>query len=257
MTEVPERLAAILDAFDARHALGAHVADDGGALFLGDERFPRVYDANHARRVLTADADLPRLFDEIERRYAHLHFRSVRSDARCATSLEARLSVAGYAPSLGEVLLTLEDDVRGCAANVRIAEIASEADWRAWRSVKAQDQKSPWFAEIGDEWVAYTRRRSPAAAYFGAFDGDALLAFFSVFVHERVGYLEDLLVAPAARNRGVGTALVRFCSEEARRRGARLVFLPAAIDDTPRAMYAAMGFTPVGMAWHWLRRDED
>jgi len=74
----------------------------------------------------------------------------------------------------------------------------------------------------GDEWVATVRRKSPAA-----------------------------------RRRRVATTLFAHNAREARRRVAQLLFLPAPADDTLRAMYAAMGFTPTGIAWNWLLLHEE
>ena len=149
--------------------------------------------------------------------------------------------------------MALDGPVRGRAADVRITALASAADWNAWRRLKSQDPRTPWFAGIADEWIAHIRSRQPAVSYFGAFDGADLLGFFSVFAHDGVGYLEDLLVAPAARKRGVATALVAHCVAAARGNGAHTIFLPAAHDDTPKRMYVKMGFAPIGTAWSWLR----
>ncbi len=257
MRQISPKLVAVLEAFDARHACGALTEERHGALFLRDDRFPNVYDANHVRRVATADAEIPRLLDAVERVFADRHYRSFRLDARVvAPSLESQLALRGHQPS-AEILMTLAGDVRGRAAHVRIEPIEGENAWRRWRALKQQDERAPWFIRIGDEWVAYVRRSAPAVTYFGAFDGPDLLGYFSIFVHGGVGYLEDLLVAPAARQRGVATALVTSCASEAHRRGAQLVFLPAAAGDTPKAMYAAMGFVPIGIAWNWLLQQKE
>jgi ribosomal protein S18 acetylase RimI-like enzyme len=257
MREIPPQLAAVLEAFDAYHARVAVCEERYGALLIRDDRCPNVYDANHVRRILSADAEVSLLLEEAERVFADRHYRSFRLDARVAAPrLESQLALRGYQPS-AEILMTLAGDVRGRAASVRIAPLEGEDAWLAWRYVKQQDTRAPWFATIGDEWVAYVRRKTPAVRYFGAFDGADLLGSFSVFLHDGVGYLEDLLVAPAARRRGVATALVAHCAHDARRRGAQLLFLPAAADDTPKAMYAAMGFTAIGIAWNWLLRHEE
>jgi len=257
MREISPQLAGVLDAFDAYNARGAVCVERHGALLLRDDRCPNVYDANHVRRIASPDAEVPLLLDDAERVFADRHYRSFRLDARVAApSLESQLALRSYQPS-AEILMTLDGAVRGRAASVRIAPLESEDAWLAWRSVKQQDTRAPWFATIGDEWVAYVRRKAPAVTYFGAFDGPDLLGSFSVFLHDGVGYLEDLLVAPAARLRGVATALVAHCAREARRRGAQLLFLPAAADDTPKTMYAAMGFVPIGVAWNWLLRPEE
>ena len=62
---------------------------------------------------------------------------------------------------------------------------------------------------------------------------------------EGLGYLENLFVLPEHRLKGVATALVQHCAAAARSKGAGLVFLPAAAEDTPKQMYARMGFQPL------------
>ncbi|HYB12524.1 MAG TPA: GNAT family N-acetyltransferase, partial [Myxococcota bacterium] len=57
---------------------------------------------------------------------------------------------------------------------------------------------------------------------------------------------------PGARLRGVATALIAHCVLEARRRGARTLFLTARALDTPKDMYARMGFRPAAITRNWL-----
>lgn len=58
---------------------------------------------------------------------------------------------------------------------------------------------------------------------------------------------------PAARQRGVATALVAHSALDAQRRGAATCFLAARADDTPKEMYARVGFRAVGVTRNLLR----
>lgn len=59
--------------------------------------------------------------------------------------------------------------------------------------------------------------------------------------------LLTLAVAPDARRRGMGAALVSAFVQESARRGADSAFLEVADDNAAaRALYAAAGFTPAG-----------
>ena len=60
-----------------------------------------------------------------------------------------------------------------------------------------------------------------------------------------MGKVEDLFTAPAFRRRGIATALIAHAVPDARARGAGPVLIGADPTDTPKAMYAAMGFAPV------------
>ena len=57
-----------------------------------------------------------------------------------------------------------------------------------------------------------------------------------------------LAVAPAARGRGVGRALMEAAQQAACKRGARTMFLEVADNNLgARALYAALGFTQAGL----------
>jgi predicted GNAT family acetyltransferase len=53
----------------------------------------------------------------------------------------------------------------------------------------------------------------------------------------------------------VATALVAHCAAQARARGAGVCFLSARADDTPKEMYARMGFRAIGVTRTLLRTD--
>ena len=57
--------------------------------------------------------------------------------------------------------------------------------------------------------------------------------------------MEDLFTVPAFRRRGVATALIAHAVGDARDRGAGPVLIGADPDDSPKHMYAAMGFRPL------------
>jgi predicted N-acetyltransferase YhbS len=54
-----------------------------------------------------------------------------------------------------------------------------------------------------------------------------------------------LFVEAAFRHRGLATALIHHCVRRCREAGAGPVVIVADPDDTPKHMYAAMGFRPV------------
>ena len=60
-----------------------------------------------------------------------------------------------------------------------------------------------------------------------------------------MGKVEDLFTDPDFRGRGVASALIASAVADARERGAGPVLVGARPDDTPRLMYAAMGFRPL------------
>jgi GNAT superfamily N-acetyltransferase len=68
--------------------------------------------------------------------------------------------------------------------------------------------------------------------------------------------VEDLFTLPRYRNRGIARALIHHCVDDARARGAENVLIGARPDDTPKNIYAAMGFEPTCLTRNWLKRTE-
>jgi GNAT superfamily N-acetyltransferase len=66
--------------------------------------------------------------------------------------------------------------------------------------------------------------------------------------------VEDLFTHPDYRHRGLATALIAHCVADARARGAGPVVIGADPHDTPRQMYAALGFRPLFLSRGYLRR---
>jgi ribosomal-protein-alanine N-acetyltransferase len=65
----------------------------------------------------------------------------------------------------------------------------------------------------------------------------------------------SLGVVPERRRAGIGSALVAAVADDARRRGARRLFLEVAGDNSAaRALYAARGFVQIGRRANYYRR---
>jgi predicted GNAT family acetyltransferase len=83
-------------------------------------------------------------------------------------------------------------------------------------------------------WLAYEGSR--AVAYFSSWGGI-----------DGVGQVENLFTHPDCRHRGYATALIHHCVADARKHGAGPVVIVCDPNDTPKNMYAAMGFRPVAV----------
>ena len=68
-----------------------------------------------------------------------------------------------------------------------------------------------------------------------------------------VGQVENLFTHPDYRNRGIATALIHHCVADARAKGAGPVVIVADPTDTPKNIYARMGFRPVAVVGHYLK----
>jgi GNAT superfamily N-acetyltransferase len=243
----------ICEAADAWASLGAECTRRAGALFLRDAANADVWDANHARIGGAGDPDPPAFFEAAEAAYAHCAHRAVRFDPRApGTALEAELLRRDYQCELF-LLMALEGPPHGMPGDARVADVETEADWDTFARLKQAEFDETHLNLPGAAWRDHIRRKSRATTWIASVD-DEPVGLFSSLVHGEVAMLEDLYVLPSARRRGVATTLVAHAVERAYRAGASLCFLSARADDTPKDMYARMGFAPVGVTRSHLRR---
>ena len=66
--------------------------------------------------------------------------------------------------------------------------------------------------------------------------------------------MEELYTQPEFRHRGLATALIHHCVADCRSHGAGSVVIVCAPGDTPKQMYAAMGFQPVAVKRNYWKK---
>jgi [ribosomal protein S18]-alanine N-acetyltransferase len=97
-----------------------------------------------------------------------------------------------------------------------------------------------------DAWTA--QAIADLLATSGTFAFHAADGFVLVRVAAGEAEILTLAVAPAARGKGLGRALLQAAISKARALGAQAVFLEVGTDNpAARALYAALGFVKVGM----------
>jgi GNAT superfamily N-acetyltransferase len=243
----------ICEAADAWASLGAECTRQAGALFLRDVANADVWDANHARIGGAGEPDLAAFFEAAEAHYAHCAHRAVRFDPRApGGALEAELLRRGWQCELF-LLMALEGPPHGMPGDARVADVETEADWATFAHLKQAEFDETHLSLPGTAWRDHIRRKAPVTTWIASLD-DEPVGLFSSLVHGEIAMLEDLFVLPAARRRGVATTLVAHAVERAHRAGASLCFLSARADDTPKDMYARMGFRAAGVTRSLLLR---
>jgi GNAT superfamily N-acetyltransferase len=118
-----------------------------------------------------------------------------------------------------------------------------------------------WFAEDvesqGPEALtqlrAYARREWDArpTRAFVAGDAEAMTKLWS---DGSTAQVEDVYTSPQARGQGYARALVTRAIQEARGAGHDLIFIVADADDTPKELYARLGFDPLHAITRVVRR---
>jgi GNAT superfamily N-acetyltransferase len=235
--------------------LGNAVRDERSARFVRNAAAPRIYDANHVSCVRAQTAnDIGEVLSRTDEVFAGLGHRSFHVDPWTPPEFMARLVLDDYEPE-EELQLLLEGQLQLTrevpALDIRVA--ASDDDWgvvqrltRLDHEEEARREDRPvWDEEITAQMVATKRAKAPALRFWLAGADGNDWAFFSSWPGTSgVGKVEDLFTHPDARGRGIAKALIVHCVRDARERGAGPVVIGALPSDTPKLMYATMGFRP-------------
>lgn len=244
-------------------SMGCECFEADGATWVRDRQFPDIYDANHVSAISASRAgEVDRILARAEVEYAHCNHRRYHVDFRTSPLLTARLALEGYTRD-DTLLMLLEGVLQGSPKDHDVRPVHRGQDWEAYAALKAADweehrQRLPEpkpGPEIGEAFVRIYRRKAPALQYFLAYVDDKPAAFFSSWPgFDGIGQVEDLFTLPEYRHRGLATALMHRCVQDSRQRGARGVIIACDPTDTPKNMYRAMGFVPVALATHYLKR---
>lgn len=244
-------------------ALGHEVFEAEGATFVRDRRFARIYDANHVRDITASTPEeIDRLVARADREYAHCNHRRYNVDFRTPPAFEARLLLDGYTGDTA-LLMVLEGDLRVPAIEHYVRLVESEQDWQAVFDLKSLDwreyrdrQERPRDPEVGVVMARTVREKSPPVRYWAAWSDGAIRGYFSAWQGvDGVGQVEDLFVQREYRHRGLATALMHRCVADARAEGATAIAIICDPTDTPKQMYAKMGFRPVTSIREYRRGD--
>ena len=254
------------ETFAGWHALGHEQLNGPHVRIVRDARVPNVYDANFAHRVrVQTDAEIDALFSQLDEAFSEYEHRHVLWDPELAPACEARLLLEGYRPHNPLVSLVLEGELRSRGAQVDIRPVASDADWASIVALKQLDHEEQvakgfhfeWPQAVTDELAHNKRHKHPAVRYFIACVGGVDCGFFSAWPgHAGMGMVEDLFTHRDYRGRGIGSALIAACVADARGRGASAVLVNPLGSDTPKHMYAALGFRPLCVQRSYLRADD-
>ena len=140
----------------------------------------------------------------------------------------------------------------------------TDDDWRLYHELDklwwlesgtSDDAFGPYDSDLHEEMTLSLRVKSPPMhRWFACVDG-APRAFFASWPGENgVGMVEDLFCHPEYRNRGLATALIALAVNDARERGAGPVIINSDTRDTPKHIYARMGFRPIYVSRTYVKK---
>ncbi len=245
----------VLAANSAMLALGNERFEAAGATFVRNRSAPLLRDNNHVEAVTAGTPEeVDALLARAEREFAGFPQISFVLDPFTPPELEARLAMAGYQRSLF-LAMVLEGELRGTRPAAEIRPVAGEEAWEAYAVLGARDVQD-WVEKRGtpakpglmEQLMLGRRLRANAMSFWLAYAEGRPAAYLCSWVAPNgIGQVEDLFTHPDFRHRGLATALLHHGVAHCRSLGAREVFLIADPDDTPKQMYAALGFRPLAV----------
>ena len=246
----------------ANRSLGAEIFPACGATFVRSRRLPIIHDLNHVATVRVSEpAAIDALLARIEEVYAGYRHRQLVLDPETPSELEARLTLEGYDDVEASLLMLLEGELHGTARPHPIRLVTSDADWEAYARLKRLDWAERAarlglgpLPAVGEGLIQTYRAKVPPLRYWLVLaDGEPRGFFSSWEGPEGVGQVEDLFIEKPFRHRGLATALIHHAVADCRTYGVEATAIIADVVDTPKTMYAAMGFRPVALMRKYTR----
>ncbi|MPZ49194.1 MAG: GNAT family N-acetyltransferase [Dehalococcoidia bacterium] len=190
--------------------------------------------------------------------YAGYTHRRYDIDPLTPPLVAARLTMLeGYKPSDLLVQL-LEGDLQATPPPCDIRQVITEDDWAAYRRLDElwwrESSTDPYDPELHGELSRSFRAKQPHVYSWLVWVDGGARAFLSSWPGENgIGMVEDLYTEPEYRHRGLATALLARCVDDARERGVGPILINASPSDTPKLMYAALGFRPLYLSRSYTR----
>lgn len=227
---------------------------------LRDPELPLIYDVNSLRKVQGRPtlSELRRVFRAADP--AGRHQRLVSRDPETVDWLDGILLPRGYYRQAC-VAMVLDGDAPAISVpeDVTICLVDPDDDEREKEVARCQDKvrrKEPWYGkEVSRQMdrMALRHVREGGAEHLAAFLPDGSVAGSLLLrCANGVGFIADVGTAPLWRRRGIASALVAAAAAIAQERGFEIVGLTARRDDSPRHLYARLGFRTLGESIDWL-----
>lgn len=229
-----------------------------------DERFTALFSVSRPfSEHLTKRED-----DQLRDKYDHNSFFYSGQP-----SVEEVRAALAYQKARGDAFLKLEGheplgNAFGLEGDSTLTMVLpKDADISGWKINSEVSIRTPDFDELEQHELRYygplygedftvrnNHRLREKLTFLGAY-WDGQLAG-SCYIYPSGGYvcMDSLLVGEEFRHRYIATTLIRHVAETAQKRG-EVLYLHADPDDTPKDMYAKMGFQVTDKAYEYLCTD--
>jgi len=223
-----------------------------GEAFFHTER-PRVHDANLLTVDVGVDADeLMAALDELYVGYPHRKAVIERDDV-------GRRLARPFAERGWTVQRHVYMALRRRRDREPVPDLARETDAATLRPLQdAATREEPFGCDeqVVQQLSAHAEAwctAVPAVRYFVAADDGIDAAVTTLYSDGVIAQVEDVATLSAHRCHGLARATVSMAVDAALATGHELIFLVADDQDWPKALYANLGFDPVGLVWPLVR----
>ena len=264
MTRRRQRQADAVAALKVSHeglALGNERFEAEGGTFVRNRSTPGIQNANQVTDVTASTlGEIDRLLRRVEEEFDGFSYYQFDLGFTTPAAFEARLMLDGYSISQN-LVMQLEGDPTGPVTHHDIRQVVEQDDWKAldtlneldWREDARKNGKE-YAADMAREWSHQRHIQSPPIKYWmGYVDGEPRAYCSSWTGVDGIGEVEDVFTHPEFRHRGLATALIHHGVADLRAQGVGPVIISADPDDSPKQMYAALGFRPLVVSREYLK----
>jgi GNAT superfamily N-acetyltransferase len=214
---------------------------------LFNTRLPLVWDRNYLRveDASARAAELAALADRLQGAAGLSHRRICSDDPEAGPRLAPQFLRLDWQVQR-RLVMTLADPGQQEADPLLVREVEPAALLGFWE--QAERLAHPDRPEVARQLVEsrLLGARKIDARFLACRVDGRIASACQLYLRGATAQIEDVFTHPDFRNRGLASAVVLAAAERARSTGHDLVWLLADADDWPKALYARLGFTPIG-----------
>jgi GNAT superfamily N-acetyltransferase len=220
---------------------------------VAHDGLPRVHDLNFVR--IEEPGPVDELIADAERLQADRQHRQLWLPH--GEELETPFRERGWEARRFVVMAHRRESER--AASVPVEEVDRETLLGVWEEGIASEPFARGDPDIVRQLVEHKRviaEAVPTRYYAARIDGE-IAGYCELYERDGTAQPEALLTLERFRGRGVATSILLRTVEDARSRGAELVFLVADAGDWPRRLYRRLGLDEIGSYSKFLKLRRD
>ena len=232
--------------------VGYDAVDADGAKVVSTPEHPSTWEANW---VMAAPGAGPAaVLSALDRHFAD-GWQVVHVDVLTDPAVEAALALAGFSAEGALIEMVARDVTPTRPVPALEYDAIGPGEWPRFARLAAIDaaeggRSSDVAAGLLD---AKGRRLAGCQLWLLKEEGEDIGFGFTAACPNGLGLIEHLFTLPSHRGRGVMSGFIAEATRRLRGGGCDAVFLDAHAHDTPKRLYARLGFAPVALTRTWVR----